>query len=272
MDFNKLVEKLAEVSFYIRDVHYFSKEPGSFVQGIHTGTYAFIFPIKGSARFTFDGVDYDLSPGKVVHCGPDMILDKRVIGNENWCYFEVYYNIINPKPEQLEVINNHYELEIGENPRIDELLRIMNKLYKTPGNIPAFKVKELFYSILYEIIISHRNTSLGESRLLVEEAIEYIHGNYMHNLTLEDLSIRYGMKVDNFSYIFHKYTGVRPINYLIIHRMKIAEELLLTRDYSVRKVAESVGYSDPYYFSRLFKKHKQIAPSEMKNRFQNNPL
>ena len=56
--------------------------------------------------------------------------------------------------------------------------------------------------------------------------------------------------------------GIRPIDYIIQYRLKKSFEML-NDGYKVREVALSVGYDDPYYFSRLFKKHFNFSPSEV---------
>ena len=45
-----------------------------------------------------------------------------------------------------------------------------------------------------------------------------------------------------------------------------AKNMLITSNYSISEIAISVGYSDPYYFSRVFKQEIGIAPSEYKKR------
>jgi len=272
MDFKKLVERFTEVSFSITDVHWFVREPGSCARGIYTDWCSFVFPITGKANFAIGGVEYELKAGKVMHCGSNEVLDKCVLGNLPWGYYEIYYKLNNPTQEDSKTIDKTYILDIGDISQIKELLHEMLKTYRTPGIIPEFKVKKLFYSIIYEVLVSNRDVLNSENQWVVEDAVDYIHNNYMYSITLEDLSNRYKLKEDKFSYIFNKYTGIRPINYLIEHRMKIAEKLLATNKYSVNAVSEKVGYSDPYYFSRLFKKHKNISPSELKKRFKNNPL
>ena len=59
--------------------------------------------------------------------------------------------------------------------------------------------------------------------------------------------------------------GIRPINYLIQYRLEQAIELLKDGDYTVQEVSSLVGYSDPLYFSRIFKKHVGYSPSQVKN-------
>ncbi len=83
----------------------------------------------------------------------------------------------------------------------------------------------------------------------------------MEMLTLDELAELHAMNPKQFSYYFHKYTGFRPIDYVIHYRMERARELLQTGDFPIRDIAASVGYTNPLYFSRLFKKKLGITPS-----------
>ncbi len=75
----------------------------------------------------------------------------------------------------------------------------------------------------------------------------------------------------NYDYIrklFKKETGVTPREFLTGKRMELAAELLRSKitnrysKYTVSQVAEACGFSEPLYFSRVFKKYYGVAPSE----------
>jgi AraC-like DNA-binding protein len=63
-----------------------------------------------------------------------------------------------------------------------------------------------------------------------------------------------------FSTIFKKATGMPPMDYFIQLKMQKACQLLYLENMKVKDVAEAIGYEDPFYFSRQFKKHMKISP------------
>lgn len=272
IDFNKFVDKFTQASISVEDVHWAIIQPGGCNLGYKTSVYAFVFPIRGKADFIFNGNSTILDPSKVINTGPNESLDQYVLGQNKWEYYVIHYTVANETEEDKEILGSLYEFNIGDNPKIIEMLRNIYNVSKNPGSISDFHVKTLFYDIVYEVFISHRNRLNSDSEEMIKETINYINEHYRDPITLEFLANRYEVKADKFSYLFNKYTGIRPINYLIIHRMKLAEELLIQGDSSINKIAESVGYSDAYYFSRIFKKHKGLSPSSVKRSFNNNPL
>ncbi|MGO4271863.1 helix-turn-helix transcriptional regulator [Paenibacillus sp. TAF58] len=65
--------------------------------------------------------------------------------------------------------------------------------------------------------------------------------------------------------MFKKYAGTNIHHY--IHQLKTqrAKHLLRNTAKSVKEVAEEVGYPDPFYFSRMFKKIEGVAPQQYRN-------
>ena len=70
------------------------------------------------------------------------------------------------------------------------------------------------------------------------------------------------MSVSWFIRNFKDYTGSTPAQYLLSLRISNAQSLLESTAYHVMEIAEIVGYSNPLYFSRLFKKQCGVSPTE----------
>ena len=65
---------------------------------------------------------------------------------------------------------------------------------------------------------------------------------------------------DYFLHQFKENTGSSPIQFLYNLRIEKAKELLLTEGLTVSEVAALVGYNNPLYFSRIFKKATGVSP------------
>ncbi len=108
----------------------------------------------------------------------------------------------------------------------------------------------------------------GHPRLLrqsaeghVMETVEFMQRHLNMLLTLDDLAARSGQSVSYYSKLFKQRTGQSPLAYFIQLKIRKACELLDQTEMSLREIAAELGYSDPYYFSRLFKKVQGCAPS-----------
>ena len=102
------------------------------------------------------------------------------------------------------------------------------------------------------------------SSSVVEKAKEYIANYYNKDVSLDDVSREVNISSYYFSKIFKEETGQNFIEYLTNIRIDKAKELLLDSECTMKQICTMVGYSDPNYFSRSFKKKVGVTPTEFK--------
>ncbi len=237
---------------------------------------ALLIALRGGAQFSFadaqgDLTVYDLSPGSALIGGLNMSLGIRV-GRADFEYARVHYLPAAADGDGLRHLHRVARLDFELDSSILELVRKLSAVAAMPGSIELLEKKALFYRLLSRVLASARNRNDSRSGSAMERAVQYIHARYMDTLSLESMAAQCGLKPKYFSCLFRKYTGMSPINYLIQYRMNRAYEMLVSGCFSVREVASSVGYADPYYFSRLFKASKGVAPNDIRMRQSgNNP-
>jgi transcriptional regulator GlxA family with amidase domain len=120
-------------------------------------------------------------------------------------------------------------------------------------------------------LLLYRNQSLpsvqrsGPRRSNIEAAIDFMQNHLTENLRLEDFAREASMSVSHFSERFRRQTGQSPMAYFIHLRMRLACRLLDLSGKPVKSVASELGYKDPYYFSRIFKKSMGISPDKYRD-------
>ena len=111
--------------------------------------------------------------------------------------------------------------------------------------------------------LSAAGESKAEQHELVKRIESYLSAHYTENISNDMLSALFGFVPSYLSKIFKKQTGVSPNEYVTRLRMEKARELLESRPgLLVRDAALFVGFNDPYYFSKLFKKVTGQMPSK----------
>jgi len=108
-------------------------------------------------------------------------------------------------------------------------------------------------------------TPAGETELVSAIGL-YLQENYRHPYSLERLAAHFGCKAAYLLRLYRRATGSTPTRDLIRLRIEKAKRLLVGHPHlEVKQVAAAVGYDDPLYFSRLFKRETGINPSGFKD-------
>jgi two-component system, response regulator YesN len=103
-----------------------------------------------------------------------------------------------------------------------------------------------------------KKTTIG---IIVDNANEIIAKRFSHELTLDDISKELCISPQYFSRLYKDEMGINFIEQLTNERIKNAKTLMKKGGYSIKEICYMSGYSDPHYFSRLFKKHEGVSPS-----------
>lgn len=98
------------------------------------------------------------------------------------------------------------------------------------------------------------------SRDPLERAIQYLLQNYTEPLDIGKVARRFGYSEGYFYRSFKKRTGVAPNTFLVRARIQKAVQLLQETDLRVAEIGAQVGYPDPMYFSRIFRRVTNRAP------------
>lgn len=109
-------------------------------------------------------------------------------------------------------------------------------------------------------------TTIDSGKAAINKAKWLVKEKYQNpDLSIEDISQELFLSSAYFSSIFKKETGQSFVSYLTNERLKQAAHLLETTADKSYIIAEKVGYSEPNYFSYVFKKHYGLSPSKYRN-------
>ncbi len=105
-----------------------------------------------------------------------------------------------------------------------------------------------------------------ETIFKIEESVVYMLRHLNRPLQVATLAARVDLSKSHFTALFKRYVGGTPIDYFIRLRLRQACRLLEDTRMSVKEIGYTLGYDDPFYFSRIFKSFNQIAPSQYRLR------
>lgn len=142
------------------------------------------------------------------------------------------------------------------------LFRVLERNY-TIGNF--IYISQVLSLILSEVYFRERVDESSTQDRHVTMVIRYMYQHLQENLTLEEISEEVQLSKSYLNTVFKAQTGKSPVEFFIHLKMQEACKLLKSTDYYIYEVSEVLGYTDQYYFSRIFKKTVGVSPKEYKN-------
>ncbi|WP_037290927.1 helix-turn-helix domain-containing protein [Saccharibacillus sacchari] len=185
---------------------------------------------------------------------------------------ELYYIVITYKASSLEGVSHDlpsyrkHPLQISfiqstmlQTEWVQTAEKIIAKWRRGEG-LEYFHANALLQGMIYELIMDYECGQGGAESDLVEVVASYIASHYRQELELKDLAALAGCSVRQLQRRFKQEKQVGPMEYVIQLRMENASRMLHHTEASIGEIAERIGYSDTYYFSRAFKKVYGIPP------------
>jgi len=130
-----------------------------------------------------------------------------------------------------------------------------------------------FYSDLFLLIKALKDVKTNTQSLIdnhIQDALTYIHNNYMNNIALADIARNASLNGRYLSKIFQDEMGETPIRYLNNLRLRKAKALLEKTTLSIGEIATLTGFLDPLYFSKVFRANYKISPRAFRKNIATN--
>jgi AraC-like DNA-binding protein len=146
----------------------------------------------------------------------------------------------------------------------EEALNVLEHGYTTSHLLYGSRV----LGHLLGLMIWHRQQKWQtdpKPRQNMAQSVAYMKRHLHQHLKASHLAAMANLSVPHYSALFKRHTGYSPIEYFNRLRMHQACRLLDNTDMSVKEIAASLGYDDPFYFSRIFKTLNDISPSDYRH-------
>ena len=229
--------------------------------------YQLLYVASGKAHFIINGKDREVSAGHMV-----LYLPRQ---EQNYVYYgkdkpEVYW--VHFTGSDVKNILKHYDIPLDDNIFYCGIVSTYAYLWKemiTELQSCRIAFQELLTMYLRQIFLLIQRSRLEQKPTIstylqeeMEHARHYFNEHYNESINIEEFAASRSMSVSWFLRNFKQVTGMSPMHYVLINRINNAVSLLETTDYNVTEISTIVGYENPMYFSRLFKKQKGVSPTE----------
>lgn len=226
--------------------------------------YLVHYIVSGKGRFFSEGRTYALEEGSLFLVCPSRLVTYAADADDPWEYVWVGFN--GTEARRLLHLTGLSEaspvLQVGG---CADIRQALMDIYLNRGNTPAADTEMVgrLYLFFSRLIQRQEGTADDWSpRDYVEQALRYIQYNFAGPLTVSEIAAYAGVSRSQLYRAFQENLGMSPHDYLQKYRVNEACSLLCSRKLTVSEVAASVGYTDPLYFSRAFKRLKGMNPTD----------
>ncbi|MEQ2526727.1 AraC family transcriptional regulator [Robertmurraya yapensis] len=143
---------------------------------------------------------------------------------------------------------------------IDELIKQFKEMGKDDEFIRLSLIYKLFHSL--SIRAKEKNLTPITSGKWIQLSKQYMDMHFADGITVNDVAKYIGIHRSHFTTRFTSEIGVSPSHYLLALKMKKASAMISDRSFTITEIAFSLGYSDLYSFSKVFKKYTGVSPKQ----------
>ena len=168
----------------------------------------------------------------------------------------------------MELVSELYRFSANNEIVMDEFSGDMRKLYGRLLDMEPQSFRKWLLDISFSFRERLLNSRSRSTKSFVLKAQEYVRSHYAdEELSLDSICRELGVSNSYFSTIFKKETGNSFIGYLTEYRMEQAARMLIETGEKSYIIAKKVGYTDPNYFSYVFKRQFHTSPSKYRTEY-----
>lgn len=261
-------------NLYLRKIGYFPHVKYHYIQKDNgCDYYMLIYCTDGEGWYYIQGKKYSLKKDNYI------ILPANTpysFGANNENPWTIYFMHFRGESANYYHCNSYSPQSImpEDNSRLQDRLQLFEEIYQCFSR--AYTIEYMRYTSAclglfltsficleqYRFIQTVNNKKISFSN----KVIHYMQENIQNKISLEELSAHFKYSPSHFSMLFHKETGISPINYLLRLKIQKACQYIEFTNLKLKDIALTLGFEEVSYFSRLFTKIMDISPSEYRKR------
>lgn len=211
-------------------------------------TTVYFRPTEIREEFTLDRIrsgEFDEAFGRTIY--QDYLLIRNFMPNSNKA------NIIKPGVSAFSKIKDIVR-------KMDDELRIQHDDF-WPCRSRSY-LMELLYMISFTGGDSDDYSEGDSDEDLYGEIVQYLSENLSEKITLNRLTKQFSINRNRLNEIFNKITSMTCMNYFVKMRIDLAKIMLAETQINISEISARVGYEDPNYFVKVFRKEVGTTPSQ----------
>lgn len=221
---------------------------------------------EGSGELTLNDGTFQLSPGSLFAYGPQTA--HRIVNTRPDRMRKFYVDIAGHQAEDLlkaSGLLDRRPLQVMQTYEFVELFEMLDREANGNGESPGEICEQIVRLMLTKIRLGcvAETSSIPRAYATFERVRSHIEENFLCLNTVEQVAVQCDLTPIHLSRLFRRFAGTGAYQFLLRKKMNRAAEMLVEDELLVKQVAERLGFSDPFQFSRAFKRVYGIPPKQL---------
>lgn len=220
-------------------------------------SYEMIFVTEGTVYIKETDTEYEVSKNECLLLEPNKVHGGYKVGQGSTSFYWFHFKTDMQIPFKLCNNPDYYDT------------KYLTKKLLHMSNTPLYPKSALDTCGL--MIFSELQKSAFETigNPIANKIAEYIRINTVNVLTVKNIAKYFGYNSDYMNKIFKKTFGTGIKNYICTERIKLAKDLLLNTELSVKEISAQMNFADENRFIKFFKYNEEISPTQFRNKYFN---
>lgn len=228
--------------------------------------YQILYVANGKTHFWFDGREEIVRAGHMVLYKPEEIQKYVYYLEDNPEVFWIHFT-----GRDVKNILAYHGISLDEHVFYCGVLPDYKALFRKiiqELQLCRYGYEDYIASLFNDILLlvnrqqHEQKKTTGNVQEQIERAAAYFNENYNTKISIDDYAESLHISTNWFIHNFKQYAGMSPAQYILSLRMVNAQSLLERTTYNIKEISEIVGYENPLYFSRVFKKEIGKSPAQ----------
>lgn len=228
--------------------------------------YQILYVANGKTHFWFDDREEIVSAGHMVLYKPEEIQKYVYYLEDNPEVFWIHFT-----GSDVKNILAYHGISLDEHVFYCGVLPDYKALFRKiiqELQLCRYGYEDYIASLFNDILLlvdrqqHEQKKATGDVQEQIERAAAYFNENYNTKISIDDYAESLHISTNWFIHNFKQYAGMSPAQYILSLRMVNAQSLLERTTYNIKEISEIVGYENPLYFSRVFKKEIGKSPAQ----------
>ena len=228
--------------------------------------YQILYVANGKTHFWFDSKEEIVSAGHMVLYKPEEIQKYVYYLEDNPEVFWIHFT-----GSDVKNILAYHGISLDEHVFYCGVLPDYKALFRKiiqELQLCRYGYEDYIASLFNDILLlvdrqqHEQKKATGNVQEQIERAAAYFNENYNTKISIDDYAESLHISTNWFIHNFKQYAGMSPAQYILSLRMVNAQSLLERTTYNIKEISEIVGYENPLYFSRVFKKEIGKSPAQ----------